>query len=153
MRIMKINSWHCRINWYLFAGFKTIILRSFHFQWFVKYMFSAKISFVKTSTSIVKYESRVVKSNPGCLYYDSFIMIICLVDAGTRNILLSDVLVGTKRFGSLRKLQRTSPSEGLLEILFWKSFLVFKLKLLEYLGQNIYWALNFLVYFFCVLLV
>ena len=60
-------------------------------------MFSAKISFVKTSTSIVKYESRVVKSNPGCFYYDSFIMIIFLVDAGTRNILLSDVLVGKKK--------------------------------------------------------
>ena len=35
------------------------------YLWFVKYFFSAKIWFVKTSTWIVKYESRVVKSNPG----------------------------------------------------------------------------------------
>ena len=35
-----------------------------HSLWFVKYMFSTKIWFVKSSTKIVKYESRVVKSNP-----------------------------------------------------------------------------------------
>ena len=44
-------------------GFNTIILCSFHSIWFVKYVFSAKIWFVKTSTKIVKYESQVVKSN------------------------------------------------------------------------------------------
>ena len=30
----------------------------------MKYVFSVKIRLVKTSTRIVKYESRVVKSNP-----------------------------------------------------------------------------------------
>ena len=62
IRIMKIKSWHCQIIWYLFAGFKTIIFCSVQSLWFVKYMFSAKIWLVKTR--IVKYESRVVKSNP-----------------------------------------------------------------------------------------
>ena len=33
----------------------------------VKYVFSAKIWFVKTSTRIVKHESRVVRSTPDCL--------------------------------------------------------------------------------------
>ena len=37
---------------------------SVHPKWFVKYVFSTKEWFVKTSTRIVKYESRVVKSNP-----------------------------------------------------------------------------------------
>ena len=31
----------------------------------MKYLFSTKIWFVKTSTRIVKYEPRVVKLNPG----------------------------------------------------------------------------------------
>ena len=33
----------------------------------MKYVFSAKIWFVKTSTRIVKHKSRVVRSNPDCL--------------------------------------------------------------------------------------
>ena len=42
---------------------KTIILCSVSSIWFVKYVFFAKIWFLKTSTRIVKYESRVVKAN------------------------------------------------------------------------------------------
>ena len=54
--------------WFLFADFKTAILCSVHSIWFVKYVLSAKVLFVKTSTRIVKCESRVVKSNPGDYY-------------------------------------------------------------------------------------
>ena len=46
---------------------KTIILCSVYSIWFVKYMFSAKIWSMKTSTRIVKYESWVVKSNTDVL--------------------------------------------------------------------------------------
>ena len=56
--------WHGQIIWYLFEGFKAIILCSVDSSWFVKYVFPAKIEFVKTSTRIVRYASRVVKSNP-----------------------------------------------------------------------------------------
>ena len=56
--------WCCQIVLFLFAGFKTIILCSVHPEWFMKFAFSAKIWFVKTSTRIVKYESRVFKLNP-----------------------------------------------------------------------------------------
>ena len=45
------------------AGFKTIMLCSVHSFWLVKYEFSAKIWFIKTSTRIVKYESQVIKLN------------------------------------------------------------------------------------------
>ena len=41
---------------YFFEGFKTIIFYSVHSIRFVKYVFSVKIWFVKTSTRIVKYE-------------------------------------------------------------------------------------------------
>ena len=34
--------WHCQIIWYLFAGFKAIILCSVHSRWFVKYVFLLK---------------------------------------------------------------------------------------------------------------
>ena len=51
-------------NLALTCRFTTIILCSVHSIWFLKYIFSAKIWFVKTSTRIVIYESRVVKSNP-----------------------------------------------------------------------------------------
>ena len=54
----------CAIIWYLLAGFKGIISCSVHSIRFVKNAFSTKLWFVKTSTRIVKYESRVVKSNP-----------------------------------------------------------------------------------------
>ena len=59
-----LKLWYCQIIWYLFAGFKVIILCSFHSIWFVKYVFSAKLRFVKPSTRLVKYKSRVLKSNP-----------------------------------------------------------------------------------------
>ena len=59
--------WHCWRIWYLFAGFKAIILCFVYSVPFVKYQFSAKIWFVKTSTIIMKYKSRVVKSNPDYL--------------------------------------------------------------------------------------
>ena len=59
-----LNLCYCQIIWYLIVGFKTIILCSVHSLWFVKYMFSAKIWFMKTSTRIVKYKSQVIKSNP-----------------------------------------------------------------------------------------
>ena len=60
--IRMLKFWHCQIIMYLFAGFKTMILCSIHSLWFVKYVRSAKIWSVKTSTRIVKYESRVVKN-------------------------------------------------------------------------------------------
>ena len=47
-----------------FAGFKTIILCCVHSIWFMKNVFSAKSWLVITCTSIMKYESRVLKSNP-----------------------------------------------------------------------------------------
>ena len=50
---------------YLFAAFKNIILSSVHSIIFMKYVFAAKIWFMKTSARIVKYESQAVKSNPG----------------------------------------------------------------------------------------
>ena len=53
-----------RIIWYLLVDVEGRILCSVHSIRFVKYVFSAKIYFVKTSTRIVKHESRVVKSNP-----------------------------------------------------------------------------------------
>ena len=51
-------------NLVLITGFKMIILCSVHSIWFVKFVFSAKKWFVKTKTQIMKYESRVFKSNP-----------------------------------------------------------------------------------------
>ena len=56
---MFLKLWQYRIIWYLFTGFKIIILCSVHSLWFVRYVFSAKIWFVKTWTRIVKCESRV----------------------------------------------------------------------------------------------
>ena len=50
----------CRIIWYLFAGFKPIILCSVHSIKFLIYVLTAKIWFVETSTLIMKYETRVV---------------------------------------------------------------------------------------------
>ena len=41
-----------------------MFLCSVHDLLFVKYVFTAKIWFMKTSTGIMKYESGVVKSNP-----------------------------------------------------------------------------------------
>ena len=59
-----LRSCQCRIIWYQLPGFKTIIMCSVHSIRFVKYVSFAKICFMKTSTRIVKYKSRVVKSNP-----------------------------------------------------------------------------------------
>ena len=64
---MLLKLGQSRIIWYLFASFMTVILCSFHLIWFVKYVFFAKIMFVKTSTIIVKYESWVIKSKPTLL--------------------------------------------------------------------------------------
>ena len=61
---MFLKLQHCQIIWYLFAGLKIIILCSVDFIWFVKHVFSAERWFVETSNRIMKYESRVVKSNP-----------------------------------------------------------------------------------------
>ena len=73
----------CQIIWYLFAHFSTIILCFVHSVWFVKYVFSAKIWFLKASTKIVKYESPVLKLNPGdiskqflCMYQQWWIEFI-----------------------------------------------------------------------------
>ena len=41
--------WHCRIILFLFARFKTIILCSVHFIWFVKCVFSTKMRVHKKS--------------------------------------------------------------------------------------------------------
>ena len=66
------------ITLYLFASFNTAILCSVHPKWFVKYVYG-QIWFVKTW--IMKYESGVVKSNPGiciCMYVYIYIYIyIC----------------------------------------------------------------------------
>ena len=64
-QMMLLKLWHCWLIWYLFAGFKTLILCSGHSIWFVKYLLSAKIWFLKTSTRIVKCESQVIKLNLG----------------------------------------------------------------------------------------
>ena len=61
---MLLKLWQCRVIWYFFVGSKIIILSSALSVWFLKYVFLAKIWFVKLSTRIVKYESRVVKPNP-----------------------------------------------------------------------------------------
>ena len=65
---MLLELWHYRIIWYLFEGFKTVIVCSVHSVRFMKFVFCAKIWFVKTSTRIVKYESHVATSNPGFLH-------------------------------------------------------------------------------------
>ena len=65
LKITFLKLWHCQIICYLFAGFKAIVLCSVHSIWFVKYVFSNKIWFVKTSTRIMKYEPRVGKSTLG----------------------------------------------------------------------------------------
>ena len=75
--------WHCWILLYLFAGFRAIILCSVHPKWFVKFVFSAKVWFVKTSTRIVKYESLVVKSNP------EDIKVWCLLSSGILHVTYS----------------------------------------------------------------
>ena len=64
MMLEIISKSDCQITCYLFAGLKPIFLYSVYSIWFVKYVFSAEIWFVKTLTRIVKYKSRVVKSNP-----------------------------------------------------------------------------------------
>ena len=51
------------IIWYLVESFGTITLCSVRSLRFADYMLSAKIWFAKTSTRIVKYESRIDKSN------------------------------------------------------------------------------------------
>ena len=52
----KRNGWWCKLS--------IRILCCLHSMQFVKCVFSAKIWLVKISTRIVKYKSRVVKSNP-----------------------------------------------------------------------------------------
>ena len=64
MMMEIIDKSDCQIIWCLFAGLKPIILRSVHSIWFMKYICFAEIWFVKTSTGIVKHESRVIKLNP-----------------------------------------------------------------------------------------
>ena len=63
-----LKSCYCQTSWYLFAGFKTMILNSVHPKTKLC-LFSVKIWFVKTSIRIAKYESQVVDLN---LYYDFF---------------------------------------------------------------------------------
>ena len=58
---MFLRKWRCHITLYLFAGFKSIFLCSIHSLWFVKYVFTANIWFVK----FYEYKSQDVKSNPG----------------------------------------------------------------------------------------
>ena len=60
----RVNHASCWTILVLFVDFIAIILCSIYCIWFVKYVLSAKKWFVKTSTRILKYESRVVKSNP-----------------------------------------------------------------------------------------
>ena len=59
MRIfLKLSQ--CRIILYLPGAFQTIILCSVHSILFVKYVFSAKIWFMKTSTGYMKYKWRII---------------------------------------------------------------------------------------------
>ena len=96
--LLKLSQ--CRIIWYLLAGFKTIILCSVHSIRFVKYVFFAKIWFVKTSTGIVKYESRVVKLNSGELDSSSLsvlaanLFLITVLGIDIQNLLLRSLVFG-----------------------------------------------------------
>ena len=65
---MFLKLWHCQIIWYLFAGLKTMILCFFtlYDSWNV---FPTKLWFLKTSTRIMKYDSRIMKLNPGIYRY------------------------------------------------------------------------------------
>ena len=54
-------------NLVLICRFQAIILHSVHSIWFVKYKFSAKLWFMKTSTRILKFESWVIKLIPDCI--------------------------------------------------------------------------------------
>ena len=49
--------------WYLFEGFKTVILFPIQSIRFVKYAFSAEIWSMKAATRIMKYKTRVIKWN------------------------------------------------------------------------------------------
>ena len=74
-KVMTLPVCYCRIIWFSFASFKTIMLCSVLSIWPVKYEFSAEIWFVTTLTRIVKYESQVAKSNPenlftACIYWN-----------------------------------------------------------------------------------
>ena len=60
-KIMTLPNNFCDLV--LISSFKTIILCCVHSIWFVKYMFSAEIWFVKTLSWIMKYESQLLKSN------------------------------------------------------------------------------------------
>ena len=69
-----LKLWHCRIIWYLLVGFKTIILCSVHSIRFVKMCFFL-LKYVKTSTRVVKYESRVVKSTLVICLFQTYISV------------------------------------------------------------------------------
>ena len=78
--IMFIKLWHYQIIWYLFAGCKSIILFSVHSSiWFMKYLFSAYIYLVETSTRIVKDKLQVAKSNHGILVIPCIFLNLLLI--------------------------------------------------------------------------
>ena len=60
--IFKIITW--LNNLVLITGFNTRIFCCVHFIWFMNYIFSTKMWFVKTLSWIVKFKSQVVKWNP-----------------------------------------------------------------------------------------
>ena len=89
-RIILLKLWHYQITWHLFAAFKTIIFCSLHSMWFMKYRFSAEIWFVKTSTRVVRFESRVIKLNSEIYFCENLLLmkfIYISISLKTSNIL------------------------------------------------------------------
>ena len=58
-------------NLLFICRFKAYNLEFYLSVWHEKYLFSAETWFVKTSTRIAKYESRVAKSNPDFLIFQN----------------------------------------------------------------------------------
>ena len=57
------SMWHCRVIWYLFVSFKTILC-SVHSIWFLSIWIFCWNVICENLTRIVKYESQVVKLHP-----------------------------------------------------------------------------------------
>ena len=98
-----------------------------HWLWFVKYVFSTKIWFVKTSTWFLKYESRVVKSNP-----DKFLTFPSSTAARTHSALILNSIYVMDNFISLgsRGMLRYLPMHGRLRSRFNIRFKILLLRVL-----------------------
>ena len=98
-----------------------------HWLWFVKYVFSTKIWLVKTSTWFLKYESRVVKSNP-----DKFLIFPSSTAARTHSALILNSIYVMDNFISLgcMGMLRYLPMHGRLRSRFNIRFKILSLRLL-----------------------